>query len=221
VAVQVDGELAVRVPVRHAVRQSDGQRCLADPRHAVDGHDRAVGRGGEQVRQLSFAAGEVADVPGKALRRRAFDRAPFGRDAPGRGWVGRGGFDRVTAQDRLVQPPEPPARVQPELIGEQRPRLGEDRQRLGRTPGPVEGQHVQFDQAFPGGVGRGQPGQVRDEILTSTHGDADGHRLFGRVQPQLVQVGEELVAQAVVGHVGQRRSAPQGQRLTQQACALR
>ena len=87
-----------------------------------------------------------------------------------------------------MQFPQCRTRVQAELVGQVAACPGVHVEGVGGAAGPVQGEHLQFDQPFPGRVVAGQAGELGNELLVSAAFQAGAHQLLGRAHPQLVEI---------------------------------
>jgi hypothetical protein len=186
------------------------ERRLAHARGTGDGRDDhgAAGLGQHRVQpaQLVRAAGEPGQVAGQLRGRPGV--------TGGRRRAGRAG--RLAPQDGLLQPLQRRTGIQAQLLGQAPAGAGVGVQRVGRTAGAVQREHRQLDEALPGRVLGGQPGQLRQQRPVPAQLQVGRRGLLDGVQAQLLQVGAEPVPEPLVGRVVQGRAAPQGERVAQQ-----
>ena len=121
----------------------------------------------------------------------------------------------VLAQDAGLQLPQPPARVDAQLIGQRAARGLERLQRLGLPARPVQGQHQQPGQPLTEPVAAGQLLQLGDHGGVAAQVQVGGKAVFQRGNPQFLQPVPLGLGERLIGHLGQRRSPPQRQPLAQ------
>jgi hypothetical protein len=123
---------------------------------------------------------------------------------------------RVLAQDPLVQLAQLDARLNADLIDEPPPRHHKGIERLGLTARPVQRKHPLGTQALAQRVLLDQPLQLAQRLLLAPRRELGVHRQLGRAQPQLVKPADLDPGERLVRDVGQRRTAPQRERLARQ-----
>ena len=122
---------------------------------------------------------------------------------------------RVLSEDPRLELAQLGPRLDPELVHERGPQLAECAQRVGLAPGTVERQEPLMPEPLAQRVVRGQRLELRDRLLVSAAGQQRIHLRLERaeaflLQPRLLRAGELHAVD-----VGQRRPAPQRQRLVE------
>ena len=106
-------------------------------------------------------------------------------------------------------------RVHAELVGQQLPGLLVHVERVALPPGQVQHPHELAAQPFAQRVRGGQFLQLRGQSGAAAEGQVRLEPVLGGGQPEFFQPGHRPGRERRVGHVGQRRAAPQPQRLAQ------
>ena len=107
-------------------------------------------------------------------------------------------------------------RVHAQLVGQHPAGVLVGGQRVRLPPGRLEGAHQLAAQPLPQRVGRGQLLKLGHEPGAAAQGQVGLDPVLDGAQPQLGQPGDRRGRERRVGHVGQRRPAPQAQRLGEQ-----
>ncbi len=108
------------------------------------------------------------------------------------------------------------ARVQAEFPGQVVPQVAVGRQRLALSPGTVEGTHVRGAQSLSQRISGHQLTQLVGQQAMLTQLESSLGMELLRRQPLLLQPGDGGPREFLHAEVGQRRAAPQSQRLDQQ-----
>ena len=103
--------------------------------------------------------------------------------------------------------------LDPELVDEQAAPGGERLERLGLASRPVEGEHQLAAQAFPQRMLGHQSLELGDRLAMAAEREPRIDVVLDGGDPQLLQAADRLLGEALVAHVGQRRPAPQRERL--------
>lgn len=106
------------------------------------------------------------------------------------------------------------ARFEPEVGDQQVPGLGEDRERLALSAGPVERQHQQGPQPLPVRMPGGQQPELRHHLVVAAQQQGQLEPLLRRREPQLAQPAP-VQRRVRPRHAVQSAAAPAGQRLVQ------
>ncbi|WSA39453.1 hypothetical protein OG946_20075 [Streptomyces sp. NBC_01808] len=206
-AAEVDEELAVRIGVARPVGGVHGQRRLADSRGSRE-HDRTrLGLRGAQPVEFGAAAGERGGVGGQFRG----DRGGCLRE--GGGPYGGGEF---VAEDRQVGLLQLGARADAEFLVEQRAGAVVPLQRLGLPARAVQGPHELGGEPLAHRVPRDVDGQFADGVLVPPQRELGLGPLLDGDQPLLHERGHDVALQHLGPDVGERRPAPQRERLAQQ-----
>jgi hypothetical protein len=185
-------------------RQLGRQTRLADPRLAHDEDEPS----GAAVRMPPLLAQRVE------LRLTAHQR---GAGVQLRGQLGRGVAGRlelgVLAQDRLVQPAQLRPRLRPDRLHERSAEVAVGLQRVRLAAGAIEGEHPLGVQALSQRLlGRGRI-DLPDDLAVPAVREIGVHGQLDCPQAQLLQAADLAAGERLVRDVGQRRAAPQRQRL--------
>ena len=183
-------------------RLGDGQRQPRLPRPAGAGERDQPG-GAAQER------GELLDLRLAADERRRRSRQVAPRAA------GRIGERRVLTQDRRLQRAQRLARLQPELLDQQRAPAAVDLQRLGLATGAVEREHQLTARAFAQRLRGDELLQVGQRLGVTAASQPPLRELLARAVAQLVQARDLGPQRSLVAEVGEHRSPPQRQRRDQ------
>ena len=138
-------------------------------------------------------------------------------DGRGNG-LGRGGRwveVGILRQDPLEQGVHAARGEDAELVVEHDPKPAVDLQRVGRPPASVQREHEQRLRFFTQGVVGGEAVECREGVGVASGGE---HRLepaLHRRQVGLRQLRDDALGELVVGHLGQRISGPESDRLVQ------
>ncbi len=187
---------------RGAERGEVGEAHLAPP---------ACGRLDRQPGLAGAARADDRDQPGVAQRvdARELGLAPDEAGELGREPPARHGHGRLGAQDGQMDLGELGRGVGAELLGEQAPRLGEDRQRLGPPPRRVQGAHQLPPEPFAQGMRGHQPLDL-GHLRALGKGQLGLDEVFRCGQPELLQPRGLCPPE---GQVGQGGPPPEGERL--------
>jgi hypothetical protein len=141
------------------------------------------------------------------------DEGPGGLELGGQLGRGRPGEGRVLAQDRGVKLAQLGSRLDPDLLHEDLSRPPVGGERVGLPTGPVEREHEVPVEALAERV----LGHEALELPRHLPVPALGQLLLGgpleRREPQLLQAPDLRGRERLPGQVGQRRAAPEGERL--------
>ncbi len=124
---------------------------------------------------------------------------------------------RLLAEDGALEALEGGARLDPELLDEQLPRLLVDGERFGLAPVAVEGEHELAAEALAVRVLRDEGLELGDEVAAVPEGEVGVDPLLEGGQSQLLEAGDLRLCERLVGEVGERRAVPEGERLSQKA----
>jgi hypothetical protein len=106
-------------------------------------------------------------------------------------------------QDLLLQPRQPGAGLQPQLLAQDLPGAPEGLQCLGLPARPVQRHHQLAPQAFPERMLGHQPFQLRGQRGVPAHGEVGLHPVLQDGQPHPLQPGPLTLQRRGVGQVGQ------------------
>ncbi len=115
----------------------------------------------------------------------------------------------------LVQLAETFAGVDAQFFAQDGGDLAVGAQRVGLPVGSVEGEHELAPEPFAEPVFLGQRVQLADDVGVPVEGEFDVHETFECAEPFFGQPLNLLHVQQFGRDVGERRAAPQGQRLAQ------
>ena len=104
-----------------------------------------------------------------------------------------------------------------DLIDERRARVTVRRERIRLAPGAVEREHQLRVQALTQRLAGDQRLELADELAVPSVGQIEVDRRFGGGEPQLLEAPDHGRGERLVGDVGQRRSAPERERLARGA----
>ena len=107
------------------------------------------------------------------------------------------------------------ARIEAELVGEQRARASRGGKRFRLSPRAVEGEHELARQTLAQRVLRRQPLELRYDLGMAAEGEVRLQALFETAEPKLVQAPRFQREGAAVGHVAERGPAPERERRAQ------
>ena len=110
----------------------------------------------------------------------------------------------VFAEDPFVQPPEVRGGIDAELAGQLLTRPFERRERIGRTPRAVQGQHEELPQPLAERQLARERLELADDLPVPALGEVGGDPLLERLQTQLVEP-RDLGRRATVRTRGRRR----------------
>jgi hypothetical protein len=182
-----------------------GQPGLADPRLA--GQENQAPATGERVVECAGQRGELAlatDEHARRVRRAAL----LGRRCVE---LERG----VLPQERLVELLELPAGFDAELLDEHRPRRPVGVESLGLAAASVERQHQLSVQPLPQRVLGDERLELGHEIGVTAGGEIGVDPLLERGDPHLLHPRDLGLGESLVREVGERRPAPQRERLAE------
>src|SRR6266545_4048436 len=138
------------------------------------------------------------------------------RSVSGTGRVGRPGQRRILLQDRQLEGGQLGAGVQAELPRQVVSQVAVGRQCLALSPGTVEGTHVRGAQSLSQRISGHQLTQLVGQQAMLAQLESSLGMELQRRQPLLVQPGDGGLGEFLLAEVGQRRAAPQSQRLDEQ-----
>jgi len=119
----------------------------------------------------------------------------------------------VLLQDGALGAPQLRARFDAQLVQQQPAGRPVDRQRLRLPPAAVQGDHQLLVQPLAQGVSGGQRLQLTDQIRVPAEREIGFDTVLEDPGPQLLQPRDLRVRERFIADVGQRRTAPQRQRL--------
>jgi hypothetical protein len=119
-------------------------------------------------------------------------------------------------EDEPLEALELGARIEPKLVGEQLARGAVELQRIGLATGAVEGKHEEGAQTLLERVRRHERFQLADELRVAPELEVDLDPLQQRREAQLVQPLGLAGGKPFEAKVGERRSAPDLERLSQE-----
>ena len=123
---------------------------------------------------------------------------------------------RVLGEDLPLELPQRRARLEPELV-ERRPRVAVGLERLGLPARAVEREHQLPAQPLAVRMLGDQRLELADELGVAAEREVGLDPLLERRQPQLLEPRRLDPRERLVVELGQRRPAPQRERLAQQA----
>ncbi len=210
---------------------------LLGDRSAEDGDDRAAGCALDPAAALVDLARQLLPEPveegGGALgvadperRQRAAqvggedgDELPFrhrlGNRCGRRRRRGRGLERGILPEDRALELLQLPARLDPEAADERLARIPVGGQRLGLPAGAVEREHLLPPEPLAERLCGDEPLELPDQLGVPAQGQIGLDPLLERVQAQLLEPGDLALDELLVAEVGERRAAPQPQRVAQ------
>ena len=127
---------------------------------------------------------------------------------------------RVVLQDRALELLQTRARVEPELVGQRAPRLAQDVERLDGPAGAVERDGEVRPQRLTQRVLGDQCAQLAHELRVVAAFELGLDAALDGMQPHLVEPHRLGHQQAAFGEVGQRRPAPERERLRERGRRL-
>ncbi len=125
---------------------------------------------------------------------------------------------RVLGEDRLLEPLEPDARLDAQLVDQGVARVPVRGQRVGLPARPVQRQHQVAVQVLAQGVLTDQRLQLADQVVVAARDEVGLDPRLGGADPQLVDAGELRPDRAGRHHVGQDGPTPQRHGLVQEPC---
>jgi hypothetical protein len=212
--VQVGEQLPVSEMPGYAVRGVHGKAALAHSPLACDDHDRRreprllVGHMDEaltDVADLIGTAGEIGDTGGEQVRDRLLD----GLDSDGLGWQVKG---RVAGEDGVLEPLQPSAGLDPQLVDHGPPGVPVNLQRLGRTVAAVQGQHQLAAQPLPQRKLPDQFRQLADQFVMSAQVEFEREPVLIGGDALLIQPARCRLDELAV-YAAKRGTPPQPQRI--------
>ena len=114
----------------------------------------------------------------------------------------------------MLEPPQLAARLEPELARQLAPRRPVGLQRLGLARRAVQREHQLAAQPLAQRVLGDQRLELADELRVPAGGEVGVDALLERREPQLLQPRALGLRERLVGEVGERRPAPQRERLS-------
>ena len=204
-------EIDVRDPAREAAVQRP-RGFEREPRLA----DAA---GADECQQANVVASEQrADLGQLALA--ADRRVRRRRERRGQRVGHRLGVELgVVREDHRFQPAQLRPRLEAELVDQEPPSLAHRLERVGLPARAVEREHQPPAQALPQRVLGHQGAQLADQIAGLAVFEIGGQSFLGRFQAQLLEPLDLGLREVVEPVVGERRSAPQRERLDELAAA--
>jgi hypothetical protein len=174
--------------------------------------ERLLGGGTERLRiagrQLETAR-EHRDGAPRLAGRRLPELAPL-----------RGAERRVLREDLLLELLQGGARLDPELVDEPPAALLEDVERLGLTARAVERQHQLCAAPLAVRLGPNQRLEFCDGLGVPPEREVDFDPLLHRLGAELLEAGDLVLGVGVVGELGERRAAPERERLVERGGGL-
>ena len=199
---------AARAPgasvARSAASARGGRRELGVVVQELDEQLAAGGASGA----ASSASASRAGAERAATRTLRASRRGRGR----RGRVER----RVLAQDRLLEPRELRRRLDPERVDQRAPQRAVGGERVLLAAGAVERGHQLGGEALVGRVLVHERLELGDEPAVLAERELGLDALLERGEAQLLEPRDRRRRERLVGEVGERRAAPQRERLAQQ-----
>src|SRR5207244_10954098 len=119
----------------------------------------------------------------------------------------------VVREDESLEPLELRARVETQLVPEQPARRAVELERIGLAAGAIEGQHEQGAQTLLERVRRHERFQLADELHVAPELEIDLDPFEQRREASLVQPFGLAGGEAFEAKIGERRSAPEPERL--------
>ena len=110
-----------------------------------------------------------------------------------------------------LQPPEPLSRLDPEVLDKGAARVLEGLQRVGLALAPVEREHELPAQPLAVGMVADERLQRPDHVGVAAERELRLDELLVRRDPQLLELRDRGLGERLVGEVGERRAAPQGE----------
>ena len=112
-------------------------------------------------------------------------------------------------EDRDLERPQLRPGIEAELVGEDRPALLEDPQRIGLSTGAVQGQHQLASEPLAGGMCSDEGVEVTSDAQVATEGEVDIDALLRRRQAELLEASDVRTCEVLVREVSQRGPTPQ------------
>ena len=137
-----------------------------------------------------------------------------------RGGRRRAGQRRMVLEDRQLQPHQLRPGVEAQLVGEVGPRAGDGAQRVGLSPAPVEGLGQQRREPFTQGLLGHRGLEARHGFAVAPVVEQALEAILDGGEAQLLQPHALGLGVGLVGHVEQRRSVPQAERLVEEGEGL-
>jgi hypothetical protein len=122
---------------------------------------------------------------------------------------------RILVQDRQLELLQRPARVDPELVDERTPPSLVDAERLGLPAAAVEREHQLPAQALPQRMSGDEVLELTRHLRVAAEREVGLEPLLAEVETELLEPRDLLLRESLVGHVGERRATPEGQRRRQ------
>jgi hypothetical protein len=161
---------------------------------------------------LGVEAGRRRDL----ARERRYDLAPLLHGREDGRQVERG----ILAQDGLLELAQRGARLQPQLLVECRARVLVAGESVGLPARAVEGEHELTAQALAVGVLGDEGLELRNQRDVVAELELGVDQILAGDQAQLLEAQDLGRGERLVGEVGERRAAPQGERCSQCLRAL-
>ena len=134
---------------------------------------------------------------------------------------GRGRIERgVLTEDRLLELHERRGSARGRALDQHAPRVLVDLQRLGLAVAAVQGEHQLPAQPLAQRVTGDQGLELGDEITVAPEGEVCFDPFLEGGQAQLLEPGDLVLGERVEGEVGERRAAPEAERLTEECRCL-
>ena len=144
-----------------------------------------------------------------------------GRDRAGSVPVRLSKLERaILHQDRPLEQPQRGGRLDPELLDERLPSLPIDGQRVGLPARPVEREHQLLAEPLAEGMGSDELLQLADELRMSAQREVRVDPPFDRREPDLLEPLDRRPRERLVREVGQRSTAPEAERRSQELRGL-
>jgi hypothetical protein len=122
----------------------------------------------------------------------------------------------VLAQDRLFELPQRVPRLDRKFFDQRPARVLEGFECLRLASAPIQSEHQLPSRALPERVLTDEKLELRNHLLVTTGGEARLDQFFARADPKLVEPRNRPLRERLIGEIGQRRTAPERQRLGQQ-----
>ena len=196
-AVEVDMNGTAPVVLGHAAGGLQRQPGLAHAARA-DEREQAHARAGEDPRDLRQLAVTADQFVGRRRQRR--------RRGTGRGDSGQLG---VVLEDRLLEPPQLTAGLDPQLLDQQPAPLAHHLERLRLPAAAIQRQHQVRPQPLSQGMLGHQRPQLADQVSVAPAGELGAHPLLDRLDAQLLEAVDLALCELVEAMVGQRGPTPE------------
>jgi hypothetical protein len=121
----------------------------------------------------------------------------------------------IVLQDLPLQLPQRRARLEPELVDEQLPKVAVNRECVALPPRAVKSQHEQASRALAERLLAHEALELRNELAVPAELHVRLNPVLERLQPTFFEVGDRALRKRVVGDLGERRAGPQTERLAQ------